>query len=130
MAISPTILIVEDDFSIRNMYKFKLKLARFKVIIANDGEEGLSLAKKIRPDLVLLDLKMPKLNGEDMLEKMRATSWGSKIRVIVLTNISRDEAPMKLRLLAVDRYVVKAHNTPTQVLQIVREVLAKNTVTH
>jgi hypothetical protein len=58
-----------------------------------------------------------------MLEKLRATDWGSSIRVIILTNLSKDEAPHKLRFLNVDRYIVKAHFTPAQVLSTINEVL-------
>jgi CheY-like chemotaxis protein len=66
---------------------------------------------------------MPVMSGDVMLEKLRQTDWGANIRVVVLTNISRDEAPMGLRLLNVDRYVVKAHHTPAQVLDIIEEIL-------
>jgi DNA-binding NarL/FixJ family response regulator len=66
---------------------------------------------------------MPVMPGDEMLEKMRRTDWGSTIRVIVLTNISRDEAPRSLSLLNVDRYIVKAHHTPAQVLDIINEIL-------
>ncbi len=66
---------------------------------------------------------MPVMNGDEMLEKLRQTDWGSKIRVIILTNISRDEAPKNLGLLNVDRYIVKAHHTPQQVLDIINEIL-------
>ena len=66
---------------------------------------------------------MPEMTGGEMLEKLRATEWGSKIRVIVLSNISRNEAPQSLRLLHVDRYIVKAHTTPSELASIVQEVL-------
>jgi hypothetical protein len=64
------------------------------------------------------------MSGDEMLEKLRATDWGSSIRVVILTNISKDEAPKNLRFLHVDRYVVKAHHTPTQVLEIIKEILS------
>jgi DNA-binding NarL/FixJ family response regulator len=67
---------------------------------------------------------MPEMSGDEMLEKIRATDWGSKPRVIILTNISRDEAPHNLRFLNVDRYIVKAHHTPSQVIDIVNEVIS------
>jgi CheY-like chemotaxis protein len=70
---------------------------------------------------------MPEMNGDEMLTRLREREWGGNIRVIVLTNISKDEAPATLRFLNVDRYVVKAHHTPAQVLEIVREVLDMNT---
>ncbi len=105
------------------MYQFKLESCGFKVATAHDGQEGLELIHEFRPDLVLLDLRMPVMNGEEMLEKLRQTEWGAKIRVIVLTNISKDEAPASLRLLNVDRYIVKAHYTPHQVVDIINETL-------
>src|SRR5688500_18894410 len=115
------IAIVEDDHAIASMYELKLKKNGFDVQVAFDGLVGLELVKRFRPDIILLYLKMPKMTGEDMLEKVRSTSWGADIRTIVLTNISRDEAPMKLRFLHVDRYIVKAHYTPTQVVEVVKE---------
>lgn len=121
-----TIVIVEDEPTISDMYKIKLGLSGFKVHTAVNGEEGLEVIKKRRPDLILLDLKMPMMNGEDMLEKLRQTKSGANIPVIVLTNISPDEAPESLSKLDVKRYVVKAHYTPSQVVTVVKEVLADN----
>ena len=106
------------------MYEFKLRLEGYAVTLAHNGADGLKLIEAELPDIILLDLRMPDMNGDEMLEKLRATTWGSNIRVIILTNISKNEAPQKLRFLNVARYVVKAHHTPTQVVHIVREVLA------
>jgi len=118
-----TVAIIEDEPSINEMYRLKLELAGFKVISAINGEDGLKIIEKNRPDLILLDIKMPVMTGDEMLEKLRQTDWGAKIKVIILTNISRDEAPHSLRMLNVDRYIVKAHYTPAQVLDEVRKVL-------
>lgn len=117
------IAIVEDDQSIAHMYRFKLLKEGYIVALAYNGEEGLTLIESFLPQLILLDLKMPIMNGDVMLEKLRSTSWGSNIRVIVLTNISKDEAPVGLRMLNVDRYIVKAHYTPKQIVEIIEEVL-------
>jgi two-component system alkaline phosphatase synthesis response regulator PhoP len=117
------ILIVEDEPSIQQMYRMKLESTGFVVDVADDGQEGLEKSEEFKPDLILLDLKMPNMTGEEMLEKVRKTDWGASIRVIVLTNISRDEAPSALRMLNVDRYIVKAHYTPAQVVDAVNEVL-------
>jgi hypothetical protein len=68
------------------------------------------------------------MGGSEMLAHLRSERWGSEIRVIVLTNISKDEAPPALRFLHVDRYIVKAHHTPAQVVSIVHEVLGNNTI--
>lgn len=117
------IAVIEDEHAINQMYCHKLKVSGHTVVSAADGLSGLEVIDSFRPDLILLDLHMPVMSGEDMLEKLRQTDWGSDIRVIVLTNISKDEAPAKLRFLGVDRYIVKAHYTPNQVLSVVHDVL-------
>lgn len=116
-------VVVEDDGDLRFLYKIKLEREGFDVVVAGDGAEGLEVVERHRPDIVLLDLLMPVMTGAEMLARLRATEWGSEIRVIVLTNISKDEAPAALRLLHVDRYVVKAHHTPAQIVTIIHEVL-------
>lgn len=122
--MSAQIVIVEDEVAICNLYKLKFELEGFRVQTADDGVKGYALAKKNQPDLILLDLLMPHMNGAEMLAKLRATDWGASIPVIILTNVSRDEAPAQLRFLGVSRYIVKAHYTPQQVVDVAREVLA------
>jgi DNA-binding response OmpR family regulator len=117
------IAIVEDETPIRNLYHTKLELSGFIVQTAVNGHEGLKLVEVFQPDVVLLDLLMPGMNGDEMLIKVREQEWGANVRVIILTNISRDEAPSVLRFLNVDKYIVKAHYTPSQVVEIVNEVL-------
>lgn len=117
------IAVVEDDVAIQTMYKFKLVSSGFNVKTGNNGQEGLKLCDSFRPDIVLLDIRMPVMNGDEMLKKLRETDWGANMRVIVLTNVSKDEAPHELRFLNVDRYLVKAHHTPAQVVEITKEVL-------
>ena len=117
------ITIVEDEAAIRDMYKFKLQAAGFAVTTANDGPSALHVLEHIVPDLILLDIKMPHLPGNEVLKRVRKTTWGQNIKVIVLTNISRDEAPADFRMLNVSQYVVKAHHTPNQVLEIINQVL-------
>lgn len=117
------ILLVEDDINLQYMYRLKLEREGFQVKTASNGSEGLRAAESFMPDLILLDLFMPVMSGSDMLAKLRENDWGSDIRVIVLTNISKNEAPQSLRLLNVDRYIVKAHQTPAQVVEIIREIL-------
>jgi DNA-binding response OmpR family regulator len=116
-------VVVEDDHDIQYLYKLKLEREGFDVAVASNGQEGLEVIKNNRPDIILLDLMMPIMSGSEMLAQMRAESWGSDARVIILTNISKDEAPQALRFLHVDRYIVKAHHTPAQVVNIVHEVL-------
>lgn len=118
------ILVVEDDPNIQQIYTFKLEMSGFEVKAANNGMIGLQLAESFNPDLLLIDLHMPQLDGAGMLEKLRASTWGASMRVMILTNISKDEAPKQLRFLNVDRYIMKVHHTPQQVVDIVQEVLS------
>lgn len=123
MSSKPRAVVVEDDHDIQYLYKLKLEREGFDVAVASNGQEGLEIIKQFRPEIVLLDLMMPIMNGSEMLAEMRGEEWGSETRVIILTNISKDEAPQALRFLRVDRYIVKAHHTPAQVVRIVYEVL-------
>src|SRR3954468_848897 len=111
----PKIAIVEDDLAIAQMYRMKFEAEGYHVDIAENGKLGLALCEQMKPDLVLLDLMMPEMNGDEMLEKMRATDWGKSIKVIILTNVSEQEAPDKLKSFNVRKYIVKAELTPKQV---------------
>ena len=116
-------VVVEDDSDLQFLYKLKLEREGFEVFTAGNGLDGLTIIEAERPHIVLLDLLMPVMSGSEMLAHLRSKRWGSEIRVIVLTNISKDEAPPALRFLHVDRYIVKAHHTPAQVVSLVHEVL-------
>ena len=120
------ITIVEDDAPIREMYQLKLEAAGFDVSTANDGASALHVLEHEVPDLILLDIRLPHLPGNEVLRRIRDTDWGENIKCIVLTNISKDEAPAEFQFLNISRYVVKAHYTPTQVIEIVNEVLGEN----
>ena len=117
------ILVVEDNENIRSLYEMKLQFSGFEVEVAKDGKDGLKKAKKFKPDLILLDLLMPEMNGDRMLEKLRSEDWGEHVKVVVLTNVSRAEATINLRNLGVHSYLVKANYTPSQVLNVVEEAL-------
>jgi len=118
-------VVVEDDHDLQFLYKLKLEREGFAVATASNGEEGLRVIQEFRPDIILLDLMMPIMSGPEMLARLRSVPEGSSVRVVILTNISKDEAPGALRFLHVDRYVVKAHHTPAQVVDIVHQVLGK-----
>lgn len=118
------IAVIEDDVPICTMYELKLRNSGFSVKTAYNGKTGFALCEAFKPDLILLDQRMPEMNGDEMLTKLRETEWGANIRVIVLTNISKDEAPQSLRVLNIDRYIVKAHYTPAQIIDVVKDVLA------
>src|SRR6187402_733025 len=93
------IAVIEDETAIRNLYQTKLELDGFTVETASNGIEGLALVESFQPHLLLLDIRMPEMTGDEMLVQVREHDWGADVRVIVLTNISRDEAPSILRFL-------------------------------
>jgi len=117
------IYIIEDDEPIRRLYDMKFKTAGFDTGTADNGKSGLELMKEATPDLILLDLKMPVLDGVGFLRIMRARQWPKHVKVIILTNMNRSEAPSELRFFDVSRYIVKVHHTPQQVVDMVRETL-------
>jgi DNA-binding response OmpR family regulator len=119
----PKIAIVEDDLAIAQMYRMKFEAEGYRVEIAENGKLGLALCEQMKPDLVLLDLMMPEMNGDEMLEKMRGTDWGKDVKVIILTNVGEQEAPDKLKSLHVNAFIVKAEMTPKQVAELARQQL-------
>lgn len=114
------IAIIEDDQAISQMYRFKFEAEGFQVETAENGELGLSLAESMSPDIILLDLMMPVMNGDEMLEKLRATPWGKNIKVVVLTNKGEQEIPEKVSQLGVSAVILKADMTPRQVAELVK----------
>lgn len=118
------IAIVEDDLAIAQMYRLKFEAEGYKVEIAENGKLGLQLCEQMKPDMVLLDLMMPEMNGDEMLEKMRKTDWGKDIKVIILTNVGEQESPDSLKDLGITAFIVKADMTPRQVADLVKSKLA------
>lgn len=118
------IAIIEDDQAISQMYRIKFEAEDFEVETAENGKLGLELVEKMKPDIILLDLMMPEMTGDEMLVKLRATSWGKNIKVIILTNMGEQEAPEVVKSLDVRRFIVKAEMTPRQVAEMVKKELA------
>jgi DNA-binding response OmpR family regulator len=119
------IAIIEDDAIISQMYRMKFEAEGFEVQIADNGLLGVELAEKMQPDIILLDIRMPEMDGVAALERIRSTSWGRSIPVLVLTNVGEEEAPGKFKGLNIHSYIVKADLTPSQVVARVKEALSK-----
>lgn len=117
------IAIIEDEQAISQMYRFKFEAEGYTVETADNGKTGLELIKTFQPVLILLDLMMPEMTGDKMLEKLRTYDWAKDIKVIILTNITADVAPPNLRNLNVDGYIIKAQYTPQQVVDLSKRVL-------
>ncbi len=118
------VAIIEDDLSISQMYRIKFEAEGFNVETAENGKLGLELAEKMRPDIILLDLMMPEMTGDEMLVKLRETDWGKETHVIILTNMGEQEAPQIIKQLGVQKFIVKAEMTPRQVAEMVKAELA------
>lgn len=117
------IAIIEDDQVINQMYRMKFEAAGFEVATASDGEAGVKMAEKFKPEIILLDLQMPHMSGAEALEVIRKSTWGATTPVIILTNLGEEEAPKSLRSLGIHSYIVKADLTPSQVVARVKDAL-------
>lgn len=118
------IAIIEDDMVISQMYRMKFEAEGFEVQTAENGRTGVELCEKMHPDIILLDIRMPQMNGDEALKKIRATEWGKSTPVLVLTNLGEEEAPATFRSLGIHSYIVKADFTPRQVTERVKQALA------
>lgn len=117
------ILIVEDDVFLADLYKTKFALEGFKVITAYDGEKGLEAIKKNIPDIVLLDLVLPKLSGFEVLKAAKADAATKNIPVILLTNLSqKSDIETGIKLGAND-YLIKAHFMPSEVVEKIKKLV-------
>lgn len=121
------IAIIEDDPTINQMYRMKFESEGFDVQLADNGRAGIALVKDFLPDIILLDLKMPEMNGDEALAEIRSNDWGKTIPVIILTNTGLEESPGELDSLGISSYILKAELTPHQVVTKVKETLDAQT---
>lgn len=119
----PKILIVEDDPFLLKMYAKKLQVEGFEVEIARDGEEGLLKLKSYMPDLVLMDVMLPKLNGLEAIDKAKADPQTKNIPILVLSNLSASADTETAVKKGAVGYLIKSDYTPSQVVGKVKEIL-------
>lgn len=117
------ILIVEDDSLILRLYEKAFSFEKYEVATAADGAEALTKVKSFKPDLILLDIMMPKVNGLEVLKKLKADSATKKIPVVILTNLSDKKDAEKALSLGAKKYIVKADYKPKEVVDIVKGFL-------
>lgn len=117
------IAIIEDDPVISQMYRMKFEADGFEVGMADNGLRGIEMVEHFGPDIMLLDLQMPQMNGAEALAEIRSHGWGKDIPVLILTNLGKEEAPDILQKLNVSSYIVKADLTPKQVVARVKKTL-------
>lgn len=118
-----TILVVEDTAEYQRILSVKLGQLGYEIISARDGEEGLAVALDKHPDLILLDIVMPKMDGISMLEKLRQDEWGKDVRVIMLTNLSATEKIADAMMHNSFEYIVKTDTTIEDLVKKIQESL-------
>jgi CheY-like chemotaxis protein len=119
------ILIVDDEEAILKMYSTTLNISgKFQIITAKNGEDALSLAEKESPDLIYLDIIMPKLNGLDVLKQLKENKETKHIPVIILTNLPEDASADKATSLGANDYFVKVENEPEELLQKTEKIFS------
>ncbi len=122
-----TVLIIEDEKSLRNAVVDILLLKNFLTLEAKNGREGVDLALSKHPDLVLLDIIMPEMNGVEVLKKIRANSWGVKVPIIVLTNLSETNGQFTddIAKQKITHYLIKSDWKLHDIVKKIEEVLKK-----
>ena len=118
------IAIIEDDPTISQMYRMKFESEGFDVRMASNGKIGVDVVKTFKPDIILLDIQMPEMDGTAALKLIRANKDSAETPVIILTNLGEEEAPSEMRSLGISSYIVKANNTPRQVVAHVKNTIA------
>jgi DNA-binding response OmpR family regulator len=112
-----TVLLIEDDEAAAEMYRLRLAADGYTVLIASDGEQGLRRAVEDRPDLIYLDVRLPKMDGFEVLERLRANVATASIPVVIVTNYGEPELQQRGLSLGALEFLVKADTTPARLSQ-------------
>lgn len=120
----PILLITEDDPLMSRMYQKIFTFEGYEVVMAADGQEGLDKAREVNPTMILLDVMMPKLNGLQVLEKLKADPATRSIPVVMLTNLAGQQDAENALSKGAIKYIVKSEYDPKQVADMVKEILA------
>jgi len=122
------ILIIEDDSFLAGIYAKKMELEGFEVSFASSGEDGLKLAAKDRPDLIVLDLRLQpdRMDGFEVLEKLKGDADLTSVPVLVLTNLGQKEDIDRCLRLGAAGYIIKAHALPHETMRRIKEILHAN----
>lgn len=119
--------LVEDDFSLRDIYSARFQAEGYTVVTASDGEEALATAMREHPDLIVLDVMMPKISGFDVLDILRSTPETKDSKVIMMTALGQDTDRQRGEALGVDKYLVKSQVTLEDVVAAVKQALGDTT---
>ena len=119
------VLIIEDEKMLSEMYKTKFEMEGFEVTQAFDGKEGLDKARQGKPDIILLDIILPKLDGFLVLKEIKSDAVMKKTPVLLLTNLGQDDDIKKGKELGAEGYFVKSNHSPAEIVEQVRQQLKK-----
>jgi len=117
------VLIVEDDEMLAGMYSEKFSISGYETEVAHNGSEGVKKSFEFKPDIILLDIIMPKMDGFVVLKKLKKNELTEKIPVVMLTNLGQEDDIVKAKTLGAVDYFIKANHTPGDVLKKVEELL-------
>lgn len=117
------ILLIEDDPFLIDIYTIKLKEEGYAIEIADDGEEAMAKIKELKPNLILLDIVLPNVNGWEILRRIKKDGGLKDLKIIILSNLAEKEEVEKGMGFGADKYLVKAHYTPTEVVKEITKIL-------
>lgn len=123
MSTKAKIAIIEDDVAIAGMYESKLSASGYDVKVAENGKVGLELIASFRPDIILLDLMMPVMNGLEVLQKLKDEPELTRAKIVILSNMGDTETTAKIAGFKVNDRIIKAELTPAQVEERVKAQL-------
>lgn len=124
MATNAKILLVDDDVTLHEMYAERLRAEGYVVVSAYDGEEALSKVYEDKPDVILLDIMMPKINGIDVLKKLREDEMTANIPVILLTALVQEIDKVKKIMKPFDQYLIKSETMPAKIISTIEKSLS------
>jgi CheY-like chemotaxis protein len=122
------ILIIEDDPLMFRMFQRLFEIEGYDVVSIDDGQKGIEKAKEWKPKLILLDIMMPKMNGFEVLDALKADSSVKEIPVIILSNLTGQKEIDTSMSKGAAGYIVKSEHDPDEVLKLIKEILAKNVI--
>lgn len=122
------ILLIEDDPFLLNMYATKFELENFEVVVADDGEKGAKLALKESPDIILLDIILPKKDGFEVLKIIKSDEKARKIPVVLLTNLSQKNEIEKGMAMGANDFLIKAHFMPSEVVAKIKKIIGEKII--
>ena len=120
------VLLIEDERNVAELYRLKLSLDGYDVIVAENGEEGLNKALKVKPEVIFLDIKMPKMDGFEVLKILRESPQTKKVPIIILSNFDEQDLIEKGLTLGANEYLIKSQFTPEGISNKVKDWLKED----